>query len=63
MEHATALIDVCKGNPHSYVVNFVVREPRSFTIGAKVSINVPYPNCFSLFPIGIDILLFWYLTS
>uniref|UniRef100_A0A158R3X1 Bac_surface_Ag domain-containing protein n=1 Tax=Syphacia muris TaxID=451379 RepID=A0A158R3X1_9BILA len=39
MENAIGLIDICKGNPHSYVVSFVVKEPKSFTIGAKAGVS------------------------
>lgn len=36
MENATALIDTVESDPNSYVVNFVVKEPKSFTLGLKV---------------------------
>ena len=38
MEHATALIDTAP-SANGYVVNFVVKEPKSFTLGAKVGMS------------------------
>lgn len=37
MESVTPLIDSVSGKPGKYVVDFVVREPRSFTLGVKVN--------------------------
>ncbi|VDK69147.1 unnamed protein product, partial [Anisakis simplex] len=39
MENATALIDTVDGDPDSYVVNFVVKEPKSFTLGVKAGMT------------------------
>uniref|UniRef100_F1L426 SAM50-like protein gop-3 n=1 Tax=Ascaris suum TaxID=6253 RepID=F1L426_ASCSU len=39
MENATALIDTVESDPNSYVVNFVVKEPKSFTLGLKAGVT------------------------
>lgn len=39
MRNATALVDVCERNPHSYVVNFVVEEPKKFFLGMKAGVT------------------------
>ncbi|VDM37246.1 unnamed protein product [Toxocara canis] len=39
MDSATALIDTVEGDLNSYVVNFVVKEPKSFTLGLKAGVT------------------------
>lgn len=38
MENASALIDTAPSK-NGYIVNFVVREPKSFTLGAKIGMS------------------------
>ncbi|CAO4371669.1 unnamed protein product [Caenorhabditis nigoni] len=39
MDHAVALIDTAPNSTQGYVVNFLVREPKSFTAGVKAGVS------------------------
>ncbi|CAI2348681.1 unnamed protein product [Caenorhabditis sp. 36 PRJEB53466] len=39
MDHAVALIDTAPNSKEGYVVNFLVREPKSFTAGVKAGVS------------------------
>ncbi|VDN55115.1 unnamed protein product [Dracunculus medinensis] len=36
LDEATALVDASSDNPHGYIVNFLVKEPRPYSLGMKV---------------------------
>lgn len=39
-DHCTPLIEVSAANPTRYEVKFIVKEPKAFTLGAKMGVTM-----------------------
>lgn len=52
MDSVTPIIDIADGKRGKYVVDFIIKEPKSFTLGVKVSLA--YMPCIALFVVVVN---------